>query len=87
MEIIAIETLTNAEWEVDRALGTGNKTLHRFPENSARVGSSHQSESSNSIRDKRVYIGCMRAKPTPRSSRQAGVETTQGSARGEMLRG
>ena len=30
MEISAIETLTNAKLEVDRALHTANKTLHRL---------------------------------------------------------
>ena len=31
-EISAIEALTNAKLEVDRALATANKTLHRFLE-------------------------------------------------------
>ena len=30
MEVSAIETLSNAKLEVDRALDTANKTLHRL---------------------------------------------------------
>ena len=56
MEISAIETLTNAKLEADRALHTANKTLHRLLDEC-----SHESEAItkaaelNSIMDKRVY--------------------------------
>ena len=56
MEISAIETLTNAKLEVDRALDTANKTLHRLLDECP-----HESEAVtkavelNSIKDKRVY--------------------------------
>ena len=56
MEINAIETLTNAKLEVNRALDTANKTLHRLLEECP-----HESEAVtkaaelNSIKDKRAY--------------------------------
>ena len=56
MEISAIETLTNANLEVDRALNRANKTLHRLlkeiPLQSEAVTKAAEL---NSIRDKRVY--------------------------------
>ena len=56
MEISAIETLTNAKLEVDRAMDTANKTLHRvldeYPLESEAV---NKAAELNSVKDKRVY--------------------------------
>ena len=53
MEISAIEALTN---EVDRALDTANKTLHRVPEECPLESQAFNSAAElNSIKDKRVY--------------------------------
>ena len=61
MEISAIEMLTNAKLEVDRALDTANKTLHRLleeiPLESMAVTKAAEL---NSIRDKRVCTGSRR---------------------------
>ena len=57
MEISAIEALTNAKLEVDRALDTANKTVRHFLDECP-----HESEAVtkavelNNIKDKRVYI-------------------------------
>ena len=56
MEISAIETLTNAKLEVDRALDTANKTLHRLLEECPLESEAvTKATELNSIRGKRVY--------------------------------
>ena len=56
MEISAIETLTNAELEVDRAPDTANKTLHRLLEEVQLESEAvNKAAEHNSIKDKRVY--------------------------------
>ena len=56
MEISAIEKLTNAKLEVDRALDTANKTLHRLlEESSLELEAVTTAAELNSIKDKRVY--------------------------------
>ena len=56
MEISAIETLTNAKLEVDRALDRANKTLHRLLEEIPLESEAvTKAAELNSIRDKRVY--------------------------------
>ena len=56
MEISVIEALTDAKLEVDRALDTANKTLHRLlEENPLFQRRSPMPQKLNSIRDERVY--------------------------------
>ena len=56
MEISAIETLTNAKLEVDRALNTANKMLHRLLEECPLESEAvTKAAELNSIKDKRVY--------------------------------
>ena len=56
MEISAIEKLTNAKLDVDRALDTANKTLHRLLEEIPLESEAvTKAAELNSIRDKRVY--------------------------------
>ena len=56
MEISAIETLANAKLEVDRALHTANKTLHRLlDECPHEFEAIAKAAELNSIKDKRVY--------------------------------
>ena len=56
MEISAIETLTNAKLEVDRALDRANKTLHRLLEEIPLESEAvTKAAELNSIRDKRVH--------------------------------
>ena len=56
MEISAIEALTHAKLEVDRALDKANKTLHRLPEEiPLEPEGVTKAAELNSIRDKRVY--------------------------------
>ena len=56
MEISATEALTNAKLEVDRALDTANKTLHRLLEEIPLESEAvTKAAELNSIRDKRVY--------------------------------
>ena len=50
MEISAVEALTNAKLEVDRALDKANKTLHRLLSEAVT-----KAAELNSVRDKRVY--------------------------------
>ena len=68
MEISAIEALTNAKFEIDRALDKASKTLHRLLEEiPLESEAATKAEELNSIRDKRVStLRCVRAKPTPR---------------------
>ena len=74
MEISAIEALTNAKLEVDRALDKASKTLHRLLEEIPLESEAvTEAEELNSIRDKRVStLRCVRAKPTPRLSAACG---------------
>ena len=56
IEISAIEALTNAKLEVDRALDKANKTLHRLlDEIPLQSEAATEAAELNSIRDKRVY--------------------------------
>ena len=56
MEGSVIEALTNAKLEVDRALDTANKTLHRLLEDIPLESEAvTKAAELNSIRDKRVY--------------------------------
>ena len=56
MEISAIEPLTNAKLEVDRALDKANKTWHRLLEEIPLESEAvTKAAKLNSIRDKRVY--------------------------------
>ena len=56
LEISAIETLANAKLEVDRALHTSNKTLHRLlDECPHEFEAITKAAEINSIKDKRVY--------------------------------
>ena len=56
LEISAIEALTNAKLEVDRALDKANKTLHRqLKEISIESEAVTKAAVVNNIRDKRVY--------------------------------
>ena len=56
MEGSVSEALTNAKLEVDRALDTANKTLHRLLEEIPHEsGAVTKAAELNSIRDKRVY--------------------------------
>ena len=56
VEISAIETLTNAKLEIDRALDRANKTLHRLLEEILLESEAvTKAAELNSIRDKRVF--------------------------------
>ena len=56
LEISATEALTNAKLEVDRALDTANKTLHRLLEEIPLESEAvTKAAELNSIRDERVY--------------------------------
>ena len=61
MEITAIDALTNAKLEVDRALDKANKTLHRLLEEIPLQNSTASETSESTLR-------CTRANPTPRLS-------------------
>ena len=62
MEISAIEALTNAKLEVDRALDKANKTLHRLLEEIPLESDAVTKDAElNSIRDKRVYTEVYKA--------------------------
>ena len=67
MEISAIDALTHAKFEVDRALDKASKTLHRLLEEIPLESEAvTKAEELNSIRDKRLStLRCVRAKPTP----------------------
>ena len=69
MEISAIEALTNAKLEVDRALDKANRTLHRLLEEIP-LESEAAPKPQNSIASKtsESTLGYTRAKPTPRIS-------------------
>ena len=67
MEISAIEALTNAKFEVDRALDKANKTSHRLLEEIP-LESEAVTEAAelNSIREtSESTLRCTRTKPTP----------------------
>ena len=89
MGISAIEAPTNAKLEVDRAMDTADKTLHRLLEEIP-----HESEAVtetaelNSIRDKRVYSSLYESEADPKIiSGWWVLKTTQGTIRTERLRG
>ena len=65
MEITAIDALTNAKLEVDRALDMASKTLHRLLEEIPLQNSTASETSESTLR-------CTRAKPTPRLSAAIG---------------
>ena len=89
MEISAIETLTNAKLEVDRALNTANKMLHRLLEECPLESEAvTKAAELNSIKDKRVYREMARERSRRQDhQRKVGAETAQGTVRTERLRG
>ena len=88
MEINAIETLTNAKLEVDRALDRANKTLHRLleeiPLESEAVTTAAEL---NSIRDKRVHTEVYENEADAKIISGKWVLKPQGTIRAERLRG
>ena len=89
MEISEIETLTNAKLEVDRALDTANKTLHRvLDEYLLESEAVTEAAELNSIKDKRVYTEMYKSEADAKIiSGKWGAETEQGTVRAERLRG
>ena len=74
VEISAIEALTNAKLEVDRALDKANKTLHRLleenPLDSEAVTKAAQNSTASETSES--TLRCTRTKPMPRSSVASG---------------
>ena len=85
MDISAIEALTDAKLEVDRALDTANKTLHRLLEDIPQESDAiTKAAELNSIRDKRVYTEVYESEADAKIIR--GAETTQRTIRAERPR-
>ena len=84
MEISAIEALTNANLEVDRALDNADKTLHRLWEEISVESEAVAKAAELKSRDKRVYTETYGSEA---DQRQVGAETTQGTIRTESFQG
>ena len=88
MEVSAIESLTNAKLEVDRALDKANKTLHRLLEEiSLELEGVTRAAELNSIRDKRVYTEVYEKEADAKIISGKWVLKPQGTICAERLRG
>ena len=78
MAINAIEALTNAKLEVDRALATANKTLHRLLEETPLESEADTKAAElNNIRDKRVYTEVYESEAHAKITQTSETKATQ----------